>query len=692
MLKPDPKHIPFVRLLLIFLVGISLGFAVENMVFSVFYLEVILVFLLLIIILCFIFRNSYPFRHMYMWGLYILICLFGLWKTVKENPLHKPDHFSAYGDQQLVGIIADEIVVKNQIVRFPVRIIAGVNNSGSEKRSGNLLVTIKREESTERLQYGDKLILQAAIKDVSPPFNPREFDYQSYLSHQNIWQHTFLNPAQYHVLGHREGNPVLRFALEMRRKIVKRFRQYIGDDIAFQVATAIILGYRSEMAKETITAFSNTGTIHVLSVSGMHVGLVFWILSFLLKGLGRWKAGRNIQHVILLTFIWMYVVLTGLSPSALRAGLMISFFVVSNMLGKDLKSYNTIASSAFFMLLTNTKILADLGFQLSYLAVLGIVTVLPLLNKLYLPKGKYLKIFMEYMYISIAAQLFTLPLVFYYFGQFPNYFLIANLFIALPSTCMMYVGLVLAFFPLDLLSQFMGKILEWLIQFMWEGLRILDGLPGSLIQGVVFSIDQVILLFLACFFLSIAFHYRIKVAFKIGILCVFIVQGLLFIDYIKMRNYAGIRIYNVKKHLAIAHIRKGKVVLFTNMDSLQHPVIAYSILPDLLRYTHQNEINFEQVSDDNIRQNLRLSTSDISITVLEKYITPDKVLPSQILIMRKNNRSDLKEILPVMRPSLVIIDGSNTDRRIKDYKAELDILKVPYYCLKDNFAYVWVGD
>ncbi|MGJ1195470.1 ComEC/Rec2 family competence protein [Sphingobacterium spiritivorum] len=692
MLKPDPKHIPFVRLLLIFLVGISLGFGLENTVFSVFYLEVILVFFLMITILCFIFRNSYPFRYMYMWGLYILICLFGLWKTVKENPLHKPDHFSAYGDQQLVGIIADEIVVKNQIVRFPVRIIAGVNNSGSEKRSGNLLVTIKREEPAERLQYGDKLILQAAIKDVSPPFNPREFDYQSYLSHQNIWQHTFLNPAQYHVLGHREGNPVLRFALEMRRKIVKRFRQYIGDDIAFQVATAIILGYRSEMDKETITAFSNTGTIHVLSVSGMHVGLVFWILSFLLKGLGRWKAGRSIQHVILLTFIWMYVVLTGLSPSALRAGLMISFFVVSNMLGKDLKSYNTIASSAFFMLLTNTKTLADLGFQLSYLAVLGIVTVLPLLNKLYLPKGKYLKIFIEYMYISIAAQLFTLPLVFYYFGQFPNYFLIANLFIALPSTCMMYVGLVLAFFPLDLLSQFMGNILEWLIQFMWKGLHILDGLPGSLIQGVVFSIDEVILLFLACFFLSIAFHYRIKVAFKIGIICVFVVQGLLFIDHIKMRNYTGIRVYNVKKHLAIAHIRKGKVMLFTNMDSLQHPVIAYSILPDLLRYTHQDEIDFEHVSDDNTRQNLRLSTSDISITVLEKYITADKVLPSKILIMRKNNRSDLKEIIPVMRPSLVIIDGSNTDRKIKDYKVELDILKVPYYCLKDNFAYVWVGD
>ncbi|MGJ1449426.1 ComEC/Rec2 family competence protein [Sphingobacterium spiritivorum] len=692
MLKPDPKHIPFVRLLLVFLLGISLGFGLENMVFSVFYLEAILVFFLLITILSFVFRTSHPFGHMYMWGLYILICLSGLWKTVKENPLHKPDHFSAYGDQQLVGIIADEIVVKNRIVRFPVRIIAGVNNSGSEKRSGNLLVMIKREESTERLQYGDKLILQAAIKDVSPPFNPGEFDYQSYLSHQNIWQHTFLNPAQYHVLGHHEGNPVLRFALEMRRKIVKRFRQYIRDDIAFQVATAIILGYRSEMDKETITAFSNTGTIHVLSVSGMHVGLVFWILSFLLKGLARWKAGRSIQHVILLAFIWMYVVLTGLSPSALRAGLMISFFVVSNMLGKDLKSYNTIASSAFFMLLTNTKLLADLGFQLSYLAVLGIMTVLPLLNKLYLPKGKYLKIFMEYMYISIAAQLFTLPLVFYYFGQFPNYFLIANLFIALPSTCMMYVGLVLAFFPLDLLSQFMGKILEWLIQFMWEGLHILDGLPGSLIQGVVFSTDQVILLFLACFFLSIAFHYRIKVAFKIGVICVFMVQCLLFIDHIKMKNYAGIRIYNVKKHLAIAHIRKGKVVLFTNMDSLQHPVITYSILPDLLRYTHQDEIDFEQVSDENTRQNLRLTTSDISITVLEKFITADKVLPSQILVMRKNNRSNLKEIIPVMRPRLVIIDGSNTDRKIKDYEEELDILKVPYYCLKDNFAYVWVGD
>ncbi|QQT28335.1 ComEC family competence protein [Sphingobacterium spiritivorum] len=692
MIMHDPQHIPFVRLLLLFLTGISLGFGMENIVFSIFYLELMLMLFLLITILSFSFRNSHRFRYVYMGGLYVLICVFGLWKTVKDNPLHIPDHFSVYHDQQLVGIIADETVVKNQIVRFPVRIIAGINNSGSEKRSGKLLVTVKKDPLAEGLQYGDKLILQTSIKEVSPPFNPGEFDYQSYLSYQNIWQYSFLDSSQYKVLEHQQGNTALSFALAIRKRIVNKFRQYIHDDTAFQIATAIILGYRSEMDKETITAFSNTGTIHVLSVSGMHVGLVFWILSFLLKGLRRWKAGRSIQYIILLVFIWMYVVLTGLSSSALRAGLMISFFVISKMAGRDLKAYNTIAASAFFMLLINTKTCADLGFQLSYLAVLGIVTVLPLLNRLYLPKRKYFKILMEYIYISIAAQLFTLPLVFYYFGQFPNYFLIANIFIALPSTCMMYVGLILAFIPIDPLSQAMGKILEWLIQFMWQGLHILDRLPGSLIQGLMFSIDQVILLFLAIFFLSIAFHYRMKLAFKMGMACVLIVQISLFMDHIKMKKYVGLRIYNVKKHLAIAHINKGKVFLFTNMDSLTHPVISYSVLPDLIRYTNQNDIHFEKVADDSNRKNLQMSTSDVSFIVLEKFMAADKLFPAEILVMRKNNRSNLKEIIPVIRPRLVIMDGSNTDSKIEDYKKELDILKVSHYCLKDNFAYVWVGD
>src|SRR5690606_15518078 len=157
-----------------------------------------------------------------------------------------------------------------------------------------------------------------------------------------------------------------------------------------------------------------------------------------------------------------------MAPPILRAGIMISFFLLSLMVRRKQIPLNTLAASAFFILLFTPKALFDVGFQLSYMAMLGILLLYPLLTNLYLPVNKYLGWIVAYSYVSIAAQLFTLPFVLYYFGQFPNYFLVANLFISLPSTAVMYVGLALAVLPFDMLNILLGKILDFLLVFCLE--------------------------------------------------------------------------------------------------------------------------------------------------------------------------------------------------------------------------------
>lgn len=199
---------------------------------------------------------------------------------------------------------------------------------------------------------------------------------------------------------------------------------------AFQIAVALLFGYRSELEATTKEAFTKTGTIHILSVSGLHVSLVFGVMSLLLGWLDRFKHGKMMRCSIVLLFVWVYVILTGMSPAILRAGIMISFFIVSLLSGRRQIAVNTLLTSALFILLLAPQYLFTVGFQLSYAAILGILLLYPLLTKLWLPNNKGLKRIVQYSYVSIAAQIFTLPLTLHYFGQFPIYFLIANLFMA----------------------------------------------------------------------------------------------------------------------------------------------------------------------------------------------------------------------------------------------------------------------
>lgn len=682
---------PMLKILLPYMLGIVLAKYYVWTAFSP--LSMTLVLLALFIFITLLVLSNKPF-HGKKLAITVLCSLFlaalGYGWSIKSDPSVDDRHFSNMEADYYIGVLDDEPVLRAKSVRFPLKINAVQQDGKTYKANGIMMVTLAKDSlASIPLQYGDKLLISNKKQTVNPPFNPKEFDYKAYLQNKNIWHQCYLQPYEYKVLENGHGNYLISYSLALRERLIEKFAAYMQHAEAFQVAIALIFGYRSQIDNTTLQAFSNTGTIHVLSVSGLHVGLVFVLLSFVLRWMDFFRYGRIIRCIIICLAVWVYVVLTGMAPPILRAGIMITFFLLSTAIGRKQVPLNTLATSALFILLFSPKALFDVGFQLSYMAMMGIFLLYPLMSYYYLPNNKYLRGIVAYSYVSIAAQLFTLPFVLYYFGQFPNYFLLANLFISVPSTLVMYIGIALAFSPLAPLSKVLGWTLDFLLDFCLNGLQWIESLPYSVIQGIEWSQTMVFLGTLFIVSLIIALNNTHK-GMLFGCMLTLLAMTAV-MNYQKMvkKRYSGWKIYNTRQAITFANIYRGDVLLFSSYDSLHHPNLLFSVVPDLLRYSPIEKIRFVPIPREQ-RQNSLIAVGDQRIAIIEKpWQTPlsDNL---DILLWRKNNTADIDSVYAWLKPTgKIIFDGSNGDKYLQNVHTNHPQISQYSYTLKNNFAYVW---
>ena len=635
-------------------------------------------------------KTHFPFVNLiFSTNFYFFFIVTGCWLMNKDKPIHIIDYFDKIQSNQFVGIIGDEPILKEKTIRFPLKIKAVLDSNKFLNGEGTIYVTVMKDSVSRTYEYGDELQILGSYSPINPAYNPAEFNYKQYLNNKGIYYQVFVEENNIHINAKNQGNWLISTSLKLRQSLIQKFERYIDNERSFQIAIALIFGYRSQVDSESLRAFTNTGTIHVLSVSGLHVGLVFGFLNIMLLWLNRFRYGKLVRSVIIIIAIWAYVVLTGMSPPILRAGIMITFFTLSILFSRKQIALNTLFASAFFILLFAPNYLLDVGFQLSYSAILGIILFYPLLANLYIPSNKWSKYIVEYIYVSLAAQLFTLPLALYYFHQFPNYFLIANLFIAIPSTLVMYSGILLAVIPFDFASKLFGKITTWLLDVLVDGLLIIEKLPYAIEEGIYWDVLAVVLLLAILFTFIYAFDRKNKYCIWISsVLSLLLIAHLSFERY-KVNTYQGFRIYNLKSNMAIASINRGHVTLISNLDSINHSILNFSVLPDLKRYINKEKIQYVHV-DLSERKNLELEIANKRILLLENIISdiPDGI---DYILWRKNNRNELGEMLNNSNAKIVI-DGSNSNKTI-DFLAEENLLdNGRVYILKNNFAYVWHED
>ena len=683
-------HFPFVRLLFAWLIGITGGYVITPT--SVHYSV-----LLVLSISCFL--VFFLASHSRKWNSYsgpfflLAIAFFACTLVWKSEPVIQKQHFMHFKTDALIGVIISEPKYTEKYIRFELKVKKGISNNQYHTMNGKLLINLKRPIEIDLPNYGDQLIVQSNYYETSPPYNPGEFNYKRYLSNEEIWHTAFLSENQIQKIGVNKANPIVQFALLLRQKMLKKLELQLTDKSAFLVASALILGYRNDMEKDVMGVFTNTGTVHVLAVSGLHVGIVFVVFSALLVRMNRNRKLKLLKGLLLLLLIWSYALLTGFSPSVLRAAIMISFTLVAVHLVKDINIYNTIAASAFMMLVYNPRFISHVGFQLSYLALLGIIYLYPKVRDLYKGENKVWKWIWSYSSLSIVAQLATFPLVIYYFNNFPLYFLPANLFIILPATLIVYLGFLVLILPFGGIASFVAMVLQLLLQFCISVLEQLSSLPMAKITG--FNLDYWQIFFLYSFIASIIFMFiKKKKAFVFTATLSFVVlSSLKTKNFIRNNQSEKIRLYNVNRNFFVGIYNNNDFISYS--DSVHAKTTGYHyLLESAQRENRLKRMNPVLYPAKYRKENVLIAHPFIQVKnkrmlILDKKYEFEESLSVDVVLIRDDNQLELKELMKSIHFKKLILDGSNNQKTIKYYVENAENLAIPYYILKNNYAYVW---
>lgn len=432
--------------------------------------------------------------------------------------------------------------------------------------------------------------------------------------------------------------------------------------------------------------------MHVLSVSGMHVGIVFFILSKMLWFMSRTKKLRILRAVIIISLIWFYALITGFSPSVCRAALMLSFYVLGKAVSRSSNSYNLVAISAVFLLLYNPYFLFDVGFQLSYLAVLGLIYFYPKIYNLLYVKNWFLDKVWGYLALSFAAQLATFPLGMYYFHQFPVYFLISNLFIVIPVIVIMYLGILFLFIPWDAILTPAGLLLKQGITGMNKGLFYIEDLPLATYASYFgFGYYLLIYLFIAGLILSIQHKNKRLLYSAMALVCVLL--GYQSAHAIVLSKQNSITFYSLRKNVAFSFFDGENAFVYSDLDSVDK-TLAFSVHSSVqansaharyfnLKHRSANSVVF---SDGNF-----FKFKDWKLLIWDKRMnekTYGEKVQVDALLLSGNPKIEIGDLSKIVSFKMLLIDGTNPDYKIKQWANESKSLSLNFYVLKKNPAYI----
>lgn len=686
---------PFVRLLLPFVAGILVAVYIPSLSNWILVASLCLTSLVMLIVafkkLNFSYKNSWWFGLIINLTLFISAYQFTIYKTENFSSLH----FSNYSNslQYAYIKITDPYLEKDKTLKVVAQVLAIKQGNQWKKTSGKGMFYFKKDSRSLKLEYGDEIMTQVYFKDVPPPQNPGEFNYKRFLSFHNIYQQAYVNQQNWCFTGNYSCNVVINYAVTLRNKLLKIFTEnnLAGDELS--VGAALMLGLTDKLDSDIISAYSSTGALHVLSVSGLHVAIVFVVFNWLLFFFDKIKNGNIFKAIILILLLWFYAALTGLSPSVLRAATMFSFIIVAKAFNRYTNIYNTLAVSAFALLLFNPYLIMEVGFQLSYLAVIGIVYLQPKIYNWFEAKNWLLDQIWTITSVSIAAQIATFPLGLHYFHQFPNYFLLSNLVVIPISTAIVYLGIVLfVFAKASLIAGYIAKAFSFCVWFLNQSVLIIEKWPYSLLQGISISVFETWLLYALIILLM---YYFTKRQFYFLILTLCFAIAILISQIIEQSNQfkqKKIIVYNIPKTCAIDFINAKNNFLFTDTAFAKNE-------SRLLFHVKHNwwdlGINKNQIVTEDYTSNYlhihkqHIQFFDKKIILLNEFTkarNTDSAIVTDYLIISQNPKIKMEDILKQYKAQLIIFDSSNYNFKVKKWKEQCYVLNQNFYSVSEKGA------
>ena len=556
--------------------------------------------------------------------------------------------------------------------------------------SGHILLSYNKETYPQPFRYGDVLLIQGQPADVQGAMNPGEFDYKRYLRFKNIHGRHVIREHAIQLVESRPSNQILAMAFEMRTWASRKIREAIHSPQERAIASALVLGVTDELDNDLMNAYSATGAMHVLSVSGLHVGIVYLLIGFFLKPFNKIKNGKWWIASIAVLALWLYACVTGLSPSVLRAVTMFSFVAIARPLNHRTNIYNTLAASAFCILLFDPYLIMSVGFQLSYLAVLGIVALhSPMYNALQI-ENRILDEVWKISCVSFAAQIATLSLSIFYFHQFPNYFFVTNLFV-IPMGFVILVGglALLAVSFSTVIAGWIGFILEWVIRIMNKLIFAVEAMPFSQITNIYLTEVQciVIMLLIVCIVLLLL---QKKIAYGYASAFMVLLLGIsAWMSPGALSRAERLYVYHLPRTTAFDIVSEDRAFSFIQGQEDEPEKIDADvkrhILPNRLRHGVSTVYNTSNQSFwRNIQGGHLIVRNGKCILQLETMpVDLPAGFQTDILILSGKAIWKWEEILKKINPGKIILDSSNSyfvaDKVLRSLPKHYQIHSVPHH-------------
>ncbi|WP_338732799.1 ComEC/Rec2 family competence protein [Mangrovimonas cancribranchiae] len=671
-----------VRLLLVLIIGISAGVFL-NISNHLTYLILGLSFSLFILTY---FISKHLFKKTIWFGLisYFTTFFLGMATVNFHNEKMSQNHYV-----HLIKTNRNEVSTVTFKIRevlkpgaYYNKYIANVLTINDKPVIGKILLNVAKDSIQNNAIHVDAVYTsRTSLKQINEPLNPFQFNYKEYLEKSYVYHQIFSSNKNLIKLDTLHKTSIYGIAYKIRRQINKQLKHYEFNQDVLAITNALLLGQRQHINKDIYTNYTHAGAVHILAVSGLHVGIVLLILNFVLRLLEYLKQGKFIKIIVILLCLWSFAIIAGLSASVVRAVTMFTAVAISINLRKPTNIYNILAISAFILLLVKPLFLFDVGFQLSYLAVIAIVAFQPVFYNLYTPKWAFDKLMWNVITVSFAAQLGVAPIALFYFHQFPGLFFISNIVIIPFLGCILALGILIIFFALvNINIPLLPDIYSWLISQINKLVAWVAKQEAFFFDDISFEFPQVI----ATYLLIVVSYFLITSKNKSNLVIPFLISVLILqLTFLYEKYHTSTHefiVFHKSRHSIIG--KKSNDLLTINHNLKSEAIKTQKFLKNYRVGAHISMTEYDSINPIyQINDQLLLIVDSIGV-----YNT--KTLIPDIILLRNSPKINLTRLIDSIKPKLIIADGSNYKSYVARWKTTCKKQKLPFHYTYEKGAFI----
>ena len=601
----------------------------------------------------------------------ILSLTFGIFSTYLHKENTSKNHFYNFLSEKNIvqGIVSEKLKSTVYYDKFIVKTVS-VNEQNC---SGKFIFYVPKKVQKD-IEVGNKIKLFETPKLLQNSFNPHQFDYSKYLQNQNIFHEVKSKETDFIEVS--VENNFYHYINVIKSKLLKSYAVDSFKKDNYNLLMALLFGEKTELSKELSKNYTQAGIIHILAISGLHIALIYGIVLWLTKPLQRFKKGKVYIFLISLSVLWFYAILAGFSASIVRAAVMFSIIAFAKIINRQSNIYNSLALSAMFLLLYNPNYLFDVGFQLSFAAVLSIVIFQPFVRKYSYSKYYVVRETKSLLLISLVAQIGVLPLTLYYFGQFPLLFLVANL-IAIPlSSVILILGLVLIPFNflLPKIAIYLSVFVNFLIDWMNDFTTWIVQFETFIIRNIAFHEVLVVLMYvIIAGIIYFCYQPKIKNLSPILVAVLLFQMGYFWLNSKEKINNEFV-VFNVMKHNLFVETKNNSAVFYTDDIANSKPTIdAYNRGKFVKKYRVEP-----------VKNVYAFKKKILCIDSLGVYNPMQK---PEVVVLTQSPKINLRRLISAIKPQQIIADGSNYKSYVKLWKATCEQEKIPFHATAEKGFY-----